>query len=237
MWPFCIRLPFADKPRPCLQVKSLKRNYTHFQNLYAILIVFSSPKILLNIDISLSNPKTNLERCTQGNVLSLWPHFLFPDWEHYNRTELISGFERSLCSQLLIKLSLAMEITYGNSSFRWYSPLNSGFFCIYCAWIKILNTSWHRTAKRSSKSWEVARAIVWDLRETDLLVISFWLQYTQSHTHARRHTHTRMELVQTGSELTDPGWRAAHYLHGPGWAWRILMLKICGLCLMPVEPA
>lgn len=38
--------------------------------------------------------------------------------------------------------------------------------------------------------------------------------------HADTHldTHTHMELVQTGSGLIDPGWRAAHYLHGPGWA-------------------
>lgn len=34
-----------------------------------------------------------------------------------------------------------------------------------------------------------------------------------------------MELIQTGSELIDPGWRAAHYLHGPGWAGRIPNVK------------
>lgn len=52
--------------------------------------------------------------------------------------------------------------------------------------------------------------------------------------HTLKHPHpAHMEPDQTGSELIDPGWCAAHYLQGL-W-WRILMLKICGLCLMLVE--
>lgn len=46
-----------------------------------------------------------------------------------------------------------------------------------------------------------------------------------------------MDLVQTGSDLTDLAWRAPHYLRGSGGVGRILMLKICGSCVMPAEPA
>lgn len=41
------------------------------------------------------------------------------------------------------------------------------------------------------------------------------------------HIQIHMDLEQPGGGVIDLSWRAADYLHDPGWAGRSLVLKIC----------
>ena len=101
-------------------ISSLKGKYSHFKNWYILFLWFRTVqksqwtwKILERLQRQWIMKDFLAEtESTQRNVLIIWGHFLFQNWEHYNRIKLIwiSNRKQTFCgSTKSVSYSLSVE--------------------------------------------------------------------------------------------------------------------------------
>ena len=114
-------------------ISSLKGKYSHFKNWYILFLWFRTVqksqwtwKILERLQRQWIMKDFLAEtESTQRNVLIIWGHFLFQNWEHYNRIKLIwiSNRKQTFCgSTKSVSYSLSVEqlqILYPMTSQVW----------------------------------------------------------------------------------------------------------------------